>query len=425
MSTLLESTTRSKPQHIGSEPEGTQRIPALDGWRGIAILLVLAASSVYNLRLLIHDMPFTKADIVPVWVGSRAVLAHQNPYAPEATREIQKLYYGRPLTTRDPANRMTFAYPAHIALVLWPIAHLQLREAQIVFLCGGILIALGCIPLWLGALGIRVPRRRMALLALLVAFSLPMLWGLRLQQPTILIAGLLAAACFLATRNRDVLAGVALALATIKPQFALPVLGWMMLWAYTHHRLRLIASCTIGTAALMAGSLYLLPDWISQWRAALAEFASYRPIQPPMEAAFGHWLGGGCNVALIAIATWALWRMRRDRNVGEAASLALAVAVAVLPTDASMAYNQILLVPAGLVLVGRVPKSYPAQLARRIALGFTFWGFLAPLVAVGTQMVGRHEGLLMLPFNNMLLPVALAAALCADALAQRILKPER
>jgi hypothetical protein len=105
--------------------------------------------------------------------------------------------------------------------------------------------------------------------------------------------------------------------------------------------------------------------------------------------------------------------------VGEAASLALAIAVAVLPADTTMVYNQILLVPAGLVLIGRVPKSYPAHLARMIALGLTFWGFLAPFVVIGAMMVvGRHEELLLLPFNNILLPVALTAALCADELCQ-------
>jgi hypothetical protein len=60
------------------------RIPALDGWRGLAIVAALALSFIAAMRF-IHvgksmeqvsadsGMPWTHTDLTPVWVGSRLI----------------------------------------------------------------------------------------------------------------------------------------------------------------------------------------------------------------------------------------------------------------------------------------------------------------------------------------------------------------
>ena len=68
----------------------------------------------------------------------------------------------------------------------------------------------------------------------MLALTLGTFWvvqGIRLQQLSLLVAPMVAASIYFLTRNRQVASGILLGLATIKPQIALPLAAWLMLWA--------------------------------------------------------------------------------------------------------------------------------------------------------------------------------------------------
>ena len=72
---------------------------------------------------------------------------------------------------------------------------------------------------------------QMGAVALLAVSSVPAIQGLQLQQLGLLVAALLAGGFAMAASGRLRLAGVLMAMATIKPQMALLPLAWLLLWA--------------------------------------------------------------------------------------------------------------------------------------------------------------------------------------------------
>jgi hypothetical protein len=90
----------------------------------------------------------------------------------------------------------------------------------------------------------------------------------------------------------------------------------------------------------------------------------------------------------------------------------LAAAVCSTLTIQAVIYNQILLLPACLILVRTESAEYYSALARRIALGFLMWGYAAIYIAVlGESIISPSALWEALPFMNILLPVVVTAAL--------------
>ena len=104
-----------------------------------------------------------------------------------------------------------------------------------------------------------------------------MVQGIKLQQLTLLVGGVLGACAAALVEGEFAVAGFLLALATIKPQLALPVASWLVLWALSdwHQRKRFIWSLGATMAVLLGASEYILPGWMSRFRAAVAAYRNY------------------------------------------------------------------------------------------------------------------------------------------------------
>jgi hypothetical protein len=79
----------------------------------LLVLWILLSAVSYWLLALPRQQRF---DFYPRWVGSRAVLAGENPYTQEVTWRIQEGMFGRRLGPGEDEQR--FAYPAIIAWIL-------------------------------------------------------------------------------------------------------------------------------------------------------------------------------------------------------------------------------------------------------------------------------------------------------------------
>ena len=91
----------------------------------------------------------------------------------------------------------------------------------------------------------------------------------------------------------------------------------------------------------------------------------------------------------------------------------LATMVAVLPSDVSMSYNQILLLPAVLILSFRKPASTASNAARVFALALLVWAGVAQVISAFTQViVGQRDMLMFMPLLNPFLAVMIACAFC-------------
>ncbi len=372
-----------------------------------------------------HDQPRGNfSDLYPRWLGAKELLLHgRDPYSPEVTREIQAGYYGRPLDSSrpdDPRDQQAFAYPVYVVFFLAPTIGLPFATVQKVFF--GVLVAVTClsVPLWLRMLRWPVSIATKFSMMALVLGSMGGMQGLKLQQISLLVAGLIALAMVLLAANRPLAAGVLLAVASIKPQIVLLLLIWLALWTLAdwRRRYRWAASYLLCMAILCAASEWILPHWISRFWHAVLEYWKYTSSQTT-----NHWMGAPLSWAFefgaAAALLGACWRERgreaSSEHFGLIASMTLAVTVMLVPMGAQ--YNQVFLLPGVLLLVKeRRPIWRRSPMSRTlfvVTMVLLVWPWVASTVLAGLSFIlpqARVESAWAMPiWTTVQLPIAVAA----------------
>jgi len=299
-------------------------------------------------------------DLYPRWLGARELLLHhRNPYSPEVTRDIQVGYYGRPLDpgrANDPKDQMAFAYPIFVVFLLAPTITLPFLTVRIAAHWLFVLLTAASVPIWLRAMRWRPPPPSTATLMILMLGTLTVVLGIKLEQLTLLVAGMVALCALLLVRNFLVPAGVLLAFSTIKPQLVLLIAAWLVLWACGNYRERRRFLWSFGAtmAILFAAAEFVMPGWIGQFVKAIAAYRDYtgRPVSVLGVLATPA-LGLFLSALVLTLLAVVCWRARRasadDPAFALVSSSVLAVTVVVIPMTSL--YNQILLLPAVLLLV--------------------------------------------------------------------------
>jgi hypothetical protein len=317
------------------------------------------------------------SDLYPRWLGSRELfLRHRDPYSAAITREIQSGYYGRPLDgqqPQDPKDQQGFAYPVYVVFLLAPTVNLPFAVVQECF--RWLLIALTAIsvPIWLRVVGWKPGPSETLAVVLLVLGSFPALQGIKLQQLSLLVSALLAVCLLLLRRGQLLFAGMLLAITTIKPQLAIPLAAWLLLWSLARWRERKGLALGFGLmmAALLVGSEILLPGWIGRFRIAVAAYREYTGGAGSLLDVLLTPVAGGALAGLIALAVGISgWRSRQvqvscPRFAGFAA-LVLAATVVIVPTVAP--YNQLLLIPAIFLLARDWTMIWAGRLGRWLGI---------------------------------------------------------
>ena len=433
----------------GSQLPATSHRPSTSRTRplALALALLMAASMWFYVQGVL--IPYQQADaarygrprgnlsdLYPRWLGSRELLLHRvDPYSPQVTREIQVGYYGReldPARRYDPKDQQGFAYPVYVAFLLAPFLHLDfaLVRAAFTWVLAGLIVA--TVLLWVKGLGWRISLSGKILFILLVIGSFPAAQALELQQLTILVSAMLAAAMAAVAAGWLWLAGLLLALSTIKPQLVLPLLIYLLLWVEGDWRRRwpLLASFALAMAALWGGGEWILPGWVGKFITALAAYRHYTGgvsaltflLTPAggMIATAGLLLG----VAILG------WKLRRAPAASQAfglmVALVLAVTVVVIPTWAP--YNQLLLLPAMVLLIRDWRRlSRLGSLARLLYLmlaALVIWPWVATLylsTAWWLEPAAAVERGWTLPlYTSMLLPFCVMVLMGLDALWVRL-----
>src|SRR5208282_6090959 len=200
---------------------------------------------------------------------------------------------------------------------------------------------------------------QVSLLALTLG-SLAVMQGLKLEQMSLLVAGLVASAIALLVADYAVGAGFLLALASIKPQLVLLLLAWLAIWTVAdwRRRYRWATSYLLTMAILCATSEWYLPHWIPQFWHAVHEYKRYTGAMSVLDTLIGvpsmgfpwSWV-----LELLALAAMmgVCWRERRQaaNTASFAFTVSLVLATTVLLIPMSAPYNQVLLLPAVLLLV--------------------------------------------------------------------------
>jgi hypothetical protein len=301
------------------------------------------------------------SDLYPRWLGARELLLrHRNPYSPEVTREIQIGYYGRqldPMRPLDPKDQQGFAYPAYVVFLLAPTISLPFSSVQVGFRWLLVALTAATVLLWLPSLRWRASSTTTTILLVLTLGSFQVLQGIKLQQLSLLVGALVAGCAALLAGNCLAEAGVLLALATIKPQLVLPLVAWLVLWAFSdwHRRRHLVWGFVSTMTILLAAAEYVLPGWIWRFRDAVIAYRKYNDgagsvLDVLISPDWGRVLAVLVVLAL-AVTSWRFRRASTDSSVFTLMLvLVLAVTVVIVPKAAP--YNQVFLLPGILFVVG-------------------------------------------------------------------------
>ena len=361
------------------------------------------------------------SDLYPRWLGARELLLHgRNPYSVEITREIQQGYYGRPLDPAradDPKDQQAFAYPVYVVFLLAPTVSLPFEPVRIGFRWLLVGLAVASVWLWLQVLGWRASCGTVLILAVLMVGWLPMVQGIKLQQLSLLVAGLFAACGACLAGGWLFLGGILLALATIKPQLAWPLVLWLLLWAGSEWRARrrFVFGFGLTMLLLLGGAQLLLPGWLHWFIAAIGQYHQYTQNQSVLVVLLGLILGRIVAAGSVLACAACLWRGRAEpatsAGFGRAFTLVLALTVLIVPMSAL--YNQVLLAPAILALVRSESSGdsiLPAiRLARAVGGILLVWPWIATLGLSAASVWLRPEFLLRLwtlPFySSLMVPI--------------------
>jgi hypothetical protein len=367
------------------------------------------------------------SDLYAPWSGTRALLLeHRTPYSPEVAHEIQTVIYGAssPASATDPEGLAGgFAYPPYTAFLLWPISYLPFAAASKVFLWFSFLALLLATYLWLRLFSFRLADSSTLAIAIFTLGSLPALQAMQLHNLTLLAAATIALSLFLLSTDLQILAGIALAISTFKPQFVVLLIPWLALWSWSDWRRRqkLVWSFLFTLAALLAASEWILPGSLHSFLAIALAYRHYTYGHSVLDVWFTPKFGGFAAIILLAAVLWPGWKLRAQAADSTsfliATALTLAATLVVIPTLAPHA--QLLLSPGFLCLLGfcslQLAPSRALRLLRIAAWTLLAWQWISAaglaLASTSTPVAKLLRWWQVPLYTSPLIPLGLAAAL--------------
>lgn len=386
-----------------------------------------------------HNVPRGNlSDLYPRWLGARELLLHgRDPYGADITRQIQIAYYGRAIDPRlpnDPKDQQGFAYPVYVVFVLAPIVKLSFGVVQQGFFWLLVALTASSIPLWMQVLGWRAAAAQKTVWILLVLGCFPAVQGLKLQQLTLLAAGLIAASAALVVRRHLIWAGILLAVASIKPQLVVLVAAWFVIWVLGNWRERqkLLWSLGVSMFVLVTAGEFLLPGWIGQFRSAAADYYRYTGGgRSVLDVLLTPFFGRVASAIVVVTTLILLWRERKTDERSPAfhwsTSLVLATTLLVIPMFAP--YNQLLLLPAVMLLARSIARLWAGSFSVRVLVALAsvsvIWPWPAAAALIGAlpfMSAATVQKAWALPlYTSNWIPITIAALLFAG---QNLLRSE-
>jgi hypothetical protein len=240
----------------------------------------------------------------------------------------------------------------------------------------------------------------------------PSVRGVLLGQLALVVAALQIGSLEAIHRKHDALAGGLLAVSLVKPQMAVLLLPFLLLWGGAQRRWSLLIAFGISLAALVIVPMVWLPSWPASWLSQLREYTSYTEFGSLtwiLTTYYAHTPSLVEAVVTLALLIWfgaAAWRARRVPFDGMLWTAALAVVLThfVSPRTATTHFGP-LIVPAFLIL-----RIFQTMNDRRttvaVAVGLPALAMLTWALFLGT-VHGRQESAL----NYVPLPLGLLLGL--------------
>ena len=315
-------------------------------WLASGAVLCLLSSWYFALAIapagLGSSAPTVQQGLLPGWLGCREILHARNPYRSEVTSQAETYVYGKTLPPGTSENEHRFAYPVSFVFLFFPIAILPFEAAQVLMLAACVVLSALSVGWW--ATRPKLGPLDLFGVTILTFAAYPVVLGLQLRQPTLIIAALLALCAFCVRSGRLVCAGVLGGLSASKPHLAVAVLLPLLIWSVAswNARKRFFLSLGATVLALFAASELLVPGWVPDWLGTVRAYPHYagaRPLRAEMLG--GHFVVTG-TVVLLAVVVWLGFEFC-DSDLLFAIAFSVAAFQLLFPFQI---YNEILLLPA-------------------------------------------------------------------------------
>ncbi len=189
-----------------------------------------------------HDRLMT-TDFVNIYAAATIVRAGNGPILYHAGTQEPVLF-----SILGQGSRNYFLHPPFFAAAMVPFSCLRIERAFVVWTLFN-LVLIGLLPMILAKCTLFVARR--PVLGLIGMMFPPILTALALGQSSILLLFILCMGYLLLTRRHDLAAGLVLSLATIKFQYVLVVVGFLLV----ARKFRVVAGFVAGGSVLLLASL--------------------------------------------------------------------------------------------------------------------------------------------------------------------------
>ncbi|NDJ74787.1 MAG: DUF2029 domain-containing protein [Chloroflexi bacterium] len=299
----------------------SKRLILLGAFVVLAALVVVTTVATHNVLTEPHP---GHNDFMSRWEGARSFWRNGlNPYGDEASLNIQERIYGRAST--DDEDPGYFAYPFYTVFLVWPVVYTTYAWASAIWMVALEVCLIAALILLLDLLRWQPKPWLLVVLLLWTLLNYYAGRGLILGQPGIIVYALQALALWALAKNREWLAGSALALSTIKPQMGFLLVPLLLLWSARVQRWPFVGAFVGTWGGLMLLSFALEPTWFGDWIEQVQRYPSYTEIGAPVWDVTQHYLGLGVvgewtvNLALYALMLWAwygvLVRQQHERLV--------------------------------------------------------------------------------------------------------------
>ena len=347
-------------------------------------------------------------DFLARWMGAHKwLLEGLSPYDPQVSLATQEMIYGRPADPAKDEDIGHFVYPLPSMVFFAPFGVFDYPLARALWMTT---LELALAALTLISLQLVAWRPSPWQMALMFLFSVLWYHGARtiiVGQFAAIEALLIAAALLFILREQDGLAGFLLALGVAKPQMLYLILPFILLWAYSQRRFRLIWGFLVSSALIFVISLAFIPNWPVQMIWQMLDYPEYSDrigslisiitsplpgIQPQLNAALWIFLWGYLLVEWVLAwkkgPRWFLW------------TAAMTLVLTNFLTARAATTNYVMMIPA-LILIFRVWVERWGKKGQAVV-----WGVMAvALVGLWVLFIQTVQGNLEQPAMYVPLPL--------------------
>ena len=261
-------------------------------------------------------------DFLVHWVGTQSFVKEGiSPYSDDVALRIQNLVYGRPAQAGE--HELRVAYPFYSVFLFLPFSLIEdftiSRALWMTVL--EFLIIISTIMM------IRMVNWKPNFLIsfLIIVFSLFWYHGLRSiinGNAVVFILFFIILSIYAIIHKQDELAGICLALMTIKPQVVFAFIIFLVFWSLANRRYKVIFWFLGSFVAIIILSLYFLPSWPMEFLREVFRYPGYNPPGTPATAlaeilpGIGRQLGIILSVLsiLILLIEWVNGRYSREEK---------------------------------------------------------------------------------------------------------------